>query len=337
MAVKKRYKVNASNNLLVKDKKTALLLDGNFSINKDNKLIYLLNEPSVWRKKYSLPGRIKFEGGWRINSKYELALDVTKAGESWIREELILRGDIIAADKDALAFEVQSKDKNGNTHFRVLKLKGFWQADDYNRLCFLVNKKNGSPDEIVFSGAWQVNKNQQISYTYEKTDLVTKKKRIHTLTFEGFWQITEANRLKYILSGGNKSAFDFRVQIENPSLYPQQGKIKYRLGIGYSRHKDQAKDVVTLYGTWKFSRRAGIDFEMDYGRSGLHSLEFNLERHFTDTDTVTLGLSSKGGEPLGIAVVFSRRLFQSSGAEAYLKLRKTPRETSAWGGFKTTF
>lgn len=337
MPTKKRYKVNSSNSLVLKDKEQSCILNGNFSTNKNNKLIYLLNEPVAWRRKYSLPGRLKFEGHWRLNRNYDLVLDITETKKAGIRDELVLRGNIIAVEAKGLVFEIKSKDVNGNTRFGILKLNGFWQADEYNRLCFLATKKNGSPDEIAFTASWQLNKNQQITYSYEKTDLSTKERRIHNLTFEGFWQINEANRLKYILSGSSKSAFDFRAQIESPNLYPQEGKIKYRLGIGYGRHNTKDGNIITLYGDWKFSRKGTLGFEMDYGRLGLHSIEFNLEHRLSDRDAITLGLSNSRDDPLGIAITFTRRLFQSLNQEVYLKLKGKAKEASAEVGFRTPF
>jgi len=97
-----------------------------------------------------------------------------------------------------LVFEVKSTDREGQTHIQLLKLSGSWQADEFNRLSFLVKRKI-QPDILTLGGIWQLNKNQQIIYTYEKTDLKTKTKYARTLTFLGFWQIDSTKRLTYIL------------------------------------------------------------------------------------------------------------------------------------------
>ena len=230
------YSVDAYNRLVIRRKEEELTPQGSFSTDKDNRLIYWLNEPVAWRAKYQLPRKLLFTGQWKLNSDYGLELELRQNRPSFNRETLALKGRIIACEKDTLVFEIHSLKKNGLDSFNLLKLSGNWQADEFNRLTFLVTKKD-FPDTLILQGAWQLNDNQQIVYTYEKTNLRTKTKSLQTLVFSGYWQITSASRLSYIISTGLNSKFDFKAQIESPNLYPKEGVIKYRLGIGVREPK----------------------------------------------------------------------------------------------------
>ena len=68
---KAHFVLNQDNQLLIKPRggRKSLVLDGKFSLDKHNNLIYLLNEgqsPSgtvphlAWKREYSFPNKIKF-------------------------------------------------------------------------------------------------------------------------------------------------------------------------------------------------------------------------------------------------------------------------------------
>ena len=295
------YSVDAYNRLVVRREKEELIPQGSFSTDKDNRLIYWLNEPVAWRAKYQLPRKLLFTGQWKLNSDYGLELELRQNRPSFNRETLALKGRIIACEKDTLVFEIHSLKKNGLDSFNLLKLSGNWQADEFNRLTFLVTKKD-FPDTLILQGAWQLNDNQQIVYTYEKTNLRTKTKSLQTLVFSGYWQITSASRLSYIISTGVNSKFDFKAQIESPNLYPKEGVIKYRLGIGVREPKKRKAQIISFYGAWKFSRQAGLIFEIDHKNGRLSKLEFGAEVNFQGNNQITFNLTDRKGERLGLAL-----------------------------------
>ena len=309
-------------------KKKPLVVNGRFSVDKDNRLIYWLNEPLEWRRQYNFPRGIVFKGKWQLNSNYDLELILEEAKDQCKGDRLAIKGEIISTDSDTLVFEIKSIDRQGLSHIQLLKLSGIWQADEYNRLSFAVEKK-ASPDMLILKGIWQVNQNQQIIYVYEKTNLKRKTKTAHSLIFEGFWQINRSHRLTYILERSSSSRFDFRVQIESPNLYPKKGVVKYRLGIGLRGKKAPCDRIICLYGTWKFSRKLGLVFQMDYGQGQVQSLEFGTELSLTQRDKVTFALKNETGERLGINITFTHKFLKQNEAEAFLRLREVLQRESA--------
>ena len=327
------YSVDAYNRLVVRRKKEELTPRGSFSTDKDNRLIYWLNEPSAWRAKYQLPEKLVFIGGWKLNSNYDLELELKQEKPNLSRETLALKGRIIACEKDSLVFEIQSIKKDGLDSFNLLKLSGNWQADEFNRLTFLVTKKD-FPDTITLQGAWQLNDNQQITYIYEKANLRTKTRSSQSLVFSGYWEITPAHRLSYILSTGVHSRFDFRAQIESPNLYPKEGVVKYRLGIGVKEPKKEDVRIISLYGAWKFSRQAGLIFEIDHKNGRLSKLEFGAEVSFSGNNQIAFNLTDRNGQRLGVSLSFTHRFLKELDASFFLRLKKLAEESEIEAGIK---
>ena len=320
--MKYKYSLNNKNQLLIRapKHKAPIPARGTFSVDKGNRIIYWLNEPAGWRRKYNLPSKVSFVGNWKLNSNYDLELNLNETKNQYKGDRLVLKGEIISCDRDALVFEIISQDKRGISQVRLLKLNGSWQADDFNRIIFMIKKK-AAPDVITLEGAWQINKNQQVTYIYEKTDLKRKSRISRALTFEGFWEISSSDRLTYILSRSTGSLFDFRVQIESPNLYPGEGLIKYRIGIGLRKDKPSRAKLICLYGSWKFSRKAGLVFQMDYGKGRFKRIEFGANFYLNKKDEIAFLLTDKNNEPLGLNINFTHRFLKKSDAEAFLRLR----------------
>ncbi len=320
--MKNKYSLNGRNQLLVRPpkQKNPLPVSGRFEIGKNNELICWLNEPSAWRKDYDLPQKISLKGKWKLNSDYDLELILEESENQYRDERLAFRGEIISTDKDMLVFEVVSLDSRGQSHIQLLKLNGSWQADEFNRVVFAVKKKV-NPDIITFEGAWQINKNQQVVYTYEKAGLKRKTKVARALTFEGFWDISSANRLSYIFSHSEKSRFDFRVQLGSPSLYPADGIIKYLIGIGVKDNIAKHMKVICLYGSWKLGRRVGLVFSMEYAKGQIRDIEFGASAYLNKKDELIFSLIDKKGEPFGLSIIFSHKFLQKLDARAFLKFK----------------
>ena len=317
-------------------RKRPLVIGGELFIDKFNRFIYWLNEPTAWQKKYDFPSKIILEGNWRLNPNYDLELSLDETRDQFKGDELVIKGDIISVDNDALVFQVKSQDKAGQSHVRLLKLTGSWQADKYNRLSFQV-KKETSPDVLTLEGAWQINKNQQITYTYVKTELKTKARVLNTLTFTGFWQINSVNKLTYILTRSLESRFDFRVQIESPNLYPKEGVIKYRLGLGAKDLKSQHQRIISLYGVWKFSRAVGLIFEMEYCKGEIHSLEFGAEVNFNRNNEIVFRLKDETDEDLRVSLTFTHRFLKHLDARIFLRLKAAQEEKGVDVGVRIPF
>ncbi len=331
-----KYLIDKNNRLLLKKEGEAVPLNGSFSLDEKNRLIYWLNEPLVWRRKYHLPGKIVFCGNWKLNTNHDLELEIQQARLKARQEPLVLKAKIISAETDKLVFEIKSTDRDGLLNFRILQLTGVWQADDLNQLSFAVTKKDNS-NILALEGAWQINKNQQITYTYQRTDLKTKSKSSSVITFSGFWQVRRKNRLAYILSGGSGSVFDFRVQLETPNVYPQKGVLKYRLGIGARKRLVSPKKIIFLYGTWKIGRDIGLLFEMEYAQTKFYAMEFGAEVRFRGNNQIAFNLKSRAGEDLGISIVFTHRFLKQLDTELFLRLKYSRQEQGADMGLRFPF
>ncbi len=344
--MKHKYSIDNNNQLFVKPlkAKVAISVRGRLSVDKNNRLVYWLNEPAAWRRLYNLPSKVSFIGSWKLNSNYDLELNLDETKSQYKGDRLILRGEIISTDRDTLAFEMITHEKGLSptqlnrsstkgtapafSHIQLIKLTGSWQADEFNRIIFRIKKK-ASPDIVTLEGSWQINKNQQIAYSYEKTNLKTKTKISNTLTFEGFWEINSNNRLTYILSHSTESRFGFRVQIESPNLYPQQGVIKYRLGVGLRNGRPSQNKIVSLYGTWKFSHKLGLIFEMDYGKNNFQNIEFGADISLSQKDKISFSLKDTKGEPLGLNITFTHRFLNKLDAETFLRAKEILKRESA--------
>lgn len=318
-------------------------LDGSFSIDEHNRLWYWLNEPTAWRKKYDLPEKIAFEGTWKLNSNYDLVLELDcHSRESWNpynflpESTIVLKGEIISCESDKLVFQIKSTQKNGTSTIKLLKLSGIWGANDSNQIFFSVTKKD-SPDILTFTAAWKLNSNQQITYTIEKTDLIKKTRYKNTLTFQGFWEINENKRLTYIISKGTDSKFDFKAQLETPNIYPKKGVIKYRVGIGVRKPKLKHTKIISLYGIWKFSRKIGLTFDMEYEKDRINTITFGTEINFNKNNTVEFNLKNSLGELLGISVIYTHKFLKQHDAEFFIKLTKAKRESAINAGVKIPF
>lgn len=321
-----KYFVDADNRLVKKDGSKDTAINGSFSTDKNNRLIFWLNEPPAWRRKYGFRDKVVFTGNWKLNDNYDLELWTEQDKPDFLTEALILKGRIISIESDNLVFEIRSQNKAGLTQFRLLKLTGLWNADAQNQLCFLVSQK-GSPDILTLGGSWQVNKNQQITYTYQRRELKRKTRQENTLTFLGYWQITEARQLSYALGSSSASSFDFRAALQTPNIYPKKGVIKYRLGAGLREERKEKTRIVSLFGAWKLSRGLGLSFEMEYAKGEIHALEFDTEITLDRANRVVFQLKGKRESDLGMSVIFTHEFIKQLDAKVFLRLKHSLKES----------
>lgn len=177
-----------------------------------------------------------------------------------------MSGEIIAADAGSLVFEIHTRDLRGNDHLRLLKLAGTWQADCRNRLVFTVSD-NRESGVLLFRNSWMLDDGQAIVYEYEKRARMSR----HRFRLEGHWLVSSAERITYALGKGNYGP-EFSCQLESVSLRPKQGCVKFRVGSGVAYKR--TGPVVTVYGSWRFSKKYAIDFSA--GTNG--RMELDLSR-----------------------------------------------------------
>lgn len=324
MKKKKTYAVNKFNQLILRHNGLKKPIDGIFSVDKQNRLSF----------KSGATSKINFKGNWSLNQNHDLEFVLSDTREEACPEVLVFQGKIISTKFDTLAFELKSTDFKGQSHLQVIELTGAWQADEYNRIIFLV-KKERSPDKLTLSGQWQVNKNQQIVYKYQKSSLKTRQKINCALGFSGYWLISQAGRLTYSLEHNSISRFDFRVALESPNLYPKDGCIKFRLGIGAKEEESKSKTVV-LFGNWRLNKDLSLDFEMDYGNRIKRSIKFGAQLNLTSQDSVMLSLTNSRNRPLGICITFSHKFLKKSG-DCFLRLEHSGKNSGVQAGLTFPF
>ncbi|TBR17605.1 hypothetical protein EPO66_02465, partial [bacterium] len=232
-----RYSIDKNNRLVIETNGIKLIPNGSFSVDNKNRLVYWLNESD----------KIAFIGKWVLNPDHDLELEINSGSV------LVIKGEIISAGPDKLAFEINSVNDEGLDQLRILELSGSWGSDEANRIFFALTKEY-KQDTLKFRSGWSLNQNQQIVYAYQKTNLKTKTKASSEFTIDGFWEVTSANRLRYIISRGTGSKFDFKAQLETPTIYPKDKEIRYRLGVGLKENRRPKGKIISLYGAWKLSR-----------------------------------------------------------------------------------
>ena len=217
-----------------------------------------------------------------------------KWGRASFGDRLTLKGDIVGVNKSSLLFAITTVTKENKASTYVLKLEGVWQADKLNRLTFRVMKEKGRHDILVLTGIWKIDKNYRIIYQYEKARLIRKRKKIHTLTFKGYWEINDKSRISYVIDKKAGSAFKFRTSL---AVFAKK-HIRFELGVGLSK-----KRTITFAGTWKI---------------GKNTASFRLRKEIGQKDV-----------PLRFKL--SRKIAKSAG-EMFLSARKSKRESSVFVG-----
>jgi len=327
--MKLKYTIDKNNRLTIVKGKALLNPDGYFTVEGDNHLVYKIKEPGSWRRQNHMPERLVLTGKWAIDTNHNLIFNLRKTDTQAGNQRLVLKGDLAQAKSNTLIFSLGTQGRKGTHRFRLLQLKGRWQADRFNRLQFLAKKLKSASDTLTFQGDWQV-KNNNLIYTYKETSLKTKAKHQHSLRFKGYWQIKGRNRITYILDAKNNSSFDFRAYLETPSLIGKRGVIKYRVGIGVRGSRLFKYEAVALYGVWKFHRKAGLSFDINYGRGCIKAINFGTFVR-TGKSKVAFKVKTRKGKDLGIRAEFSRQ-FLKKNAEWFLRMVQEKGNTGfKWG------
>jgi hypothetical protein len=308
-------------------------MKGFFTTDKNNNLIYILDKPPKWKREHDLPDKIKLTGTWKLDKNHNLVLKTQKT-KNYPKSSLTLYGKIEKVNSDYLFFRLQKTSISNLSQKHLITLRGRWQADKFNRLTFEVKKKD-KPDTLRFKNIWEINKANKITYIYKKTQLITKKKSEESIQFDGFWQFTDKNKLCYRLKYSKKSQFEFRAHLQTANVYPKKGAIKYRIGVGYG--KTRKEEILKLYGSWKFSRKLGLFFEVSYSKGEIKRYSFSAKVNLTKKDKITFSLLDSKGRPLGIRVNYQRKLFNKKDMEFFTKLSKKGKNYKATAGLKLYF
>jgi hypothetical protein len=258
-----------------------------------------------------------------LDKDHNLTLTLNNENNQLSGNRLTLKTRIIGASSNELAFSVTTGDSTGKQHFYILRLSGKWQADKYNRLSFQASKENGPPDTLTFRASWQVNKNNEIIYSYTRAGLKRGTRIAQTLALSGYWNITDKYRLIYILDQKINSEFNFKVGLGKPD---KRG-LKYELGFGTA----DAKKIFIIFGKWKINERLGLIFEIPTGKNGSKDIVFGADGELTNGYALKLRLKNESNRDLGITLRLSRSILKGQG-QVFLETLKEKKEFSIVGG-----
>jgi hypothetical protein len=353
-----RYEIDPHNRLIYEKtgKKSEVpwfraVLDGSFEIDENNYVTYHVKKSQASCGERSpelaegrsrttdIPQQVKLKGQWSLDKEHNLVLTLDKWGNQIAGNKLTVESELIDAKDNRLSLAVTSKDSEENNHIYIVKLGGRWQADEYNRLTFNIEKEKGITDRITLRGAWEVNKQNEIIYTYEKSacgerspELVegrsrtTRKKKekiTKTITLKGYWDIAGKHRIMYVLNKEIESEFDFKVSVGKPV-----GRgLEYEIGVGAS----PSKKTITLFGSWKVNPKMGLLFEMPFEEGKINRVIFGAWGKLDKNLNLEMRLENKIGEDLGIDVKLSRRILEGQG-EAFIRALRSQKEVSIVAG-----
>lgn len=311
------YFINDSNQLCYLDSSTGKkrVLNGKFYIDKGNTLNYKVFPKKNWHSKENIPDKINLYGEWELNENHDLVLSL-KENKNINQKKLKLRGKITNVKRNLFTFSIKSDTSFNKSKITYLKIKGKWKTDRHNRIYFEIKKKKDN--KLFLKSSWEVDENNQISYEYEKLKTKSKEK----FTIEGHWKIKTKNRIRYVLENAKDSYLDFKVYLETPNVYPTKEKIKYRVGVGIKRNKKFK--TISLSGTWKFSRRLGLFFELDSKRKKIHRIKFKAQLTLAEKDKLIFSLYTRTDIPVGVGITFLKHHPQISNKdfEYFLRLKK---------------
>lgn len=263
-------------------------------------------------------------GHWELGPNHEVRYRSDKKDE-----EFGFKSSILAAEPEALVLSLTERQSDQKTVTRIVKLAGAWRLDPKNRIVFEAEKKDGRTDTLIFTGTWQVGPGQEILYTYDTTDLKTKRKTSRTLVFSGYWDISKDRRLVYRLSGDTGSAFSFRGAFQTKSILAKKGEIRYQAGVeAGGKHRLR---TIALFGKWKLSKSLALSFEIKYADGRKRAILFGAERALGRGRDIAVRLESRQGSPLGIEVIFTRDFFSKDG-QVFVRLRRSVEGSSAEAG-----
>lgn len=333
---KLRYEVDPHNRLVIKKSgqqaelpRFRRVLDGNFRVDGKNNLAYHIKAP--FPEEIKAPYQVKLKGSWSLTENHDLRFTLDKWRRQTFGDELTLQGEIIDVEANSLIFLVTTRTKQGHPSAYILRLAGSWQADKRNRLTFAVKREEEKNDILCFDGIWQIGKDYQVIYRYEKAQLTRKQKKIHTLVFQGFWDIRDKARIAYLMERSTDSLFNFKTSF---GIF-KDNSIKYELGIGLSHRRKPLKRTIILFGTWKIKENVGLIFQVESEKRKIYNIVFGAEARLTDKDTLLFKLKNELNKEIGGELELAHKILAGDG-QAFLRLLRLKRESTilVGGGFR---
>lgn len=268
--------------------------------------------------------REKKGGKWKISDRHEI--------QYWSEDDksaATLKATVLDVRPAALVLQYTQREDDQKTVTRIYELNGTWRVDPKNRITFIVEKETGKHDVLTFRNIWTVNENHEIEYSFEETALKRREKTLRKLVFRGFWDISERSRITYWLGKDSNSYFRFRGAFQTTSILAKNEEIRYQIGVEVEKRiKTQ---TITLFGKWKYSRKYGLSFEVEYKDGRKHVIRFGADYSPTSRDHIELDLVNVEGKPLGAQLLLTRDFLKGDG-QAFVKLLRNAEESRVEAG-----
>ncbi len=270
------------------------------------------------------------ENGKAVKGRWEITPDhLVQYRAEGKDEEIRVKGSLLAAEAGALVLSVTERQSDQEIVSSLVRLTGSWHANQKNQLVFEVERAKGKSDTLVLKGGWRVDAHHQILYGYTQTDIKTRRKTSPDLSFDGYWDISEKNRLTYFLGAGDGSALRFRGAFQTNSVLAKKGEIRYQMGVEVAgKRKVQ---TIALFGKWKVSRELSLSFEIEYAHGKTRTILFGGEYALKGLANIAVNLKNTRGKPLGIELVLSKDIFEKDG-QLFIRLEKYLNESRLEAG-----
>jgi len=289
------------------------VLDGRFKISKHNSLTYHVKSPVGSFR--GIPNQIRFKGNWSLDKEHNLVFTLNKWKRQSLGEKLVLKGRIIDVRSNSLIFSLSTVDNDRKIAIYGIELRGIWDSDRSNRLTLSVDKGSALNDILTFKGTWDIDKNYQIVYKYQKKKLKKRKKVVRNLLFRGHWDVVDKHRISYELGKSTGSLFVFRTKY---SVFKER-YIKYQVAIGSKGKGRPVKRVIMLSGRWRIKKGTGLIFEVEYAGKRTNVISFGAEARLSKNGRLSFKLKDDLlTKDLGINLELSRRILRGDG-QAFIR------------------
>jgi hypothetical protein len=245
-------------------------------------------------------------------------------------EPLELESGLIEADAQHAVFTLAA---DASEPAQQISLAGRWQVDGRNRLTFLTAHADGSQDRLTFHGSWELGPRHELRY---RVDRPTPRRTQHSdrvVTWLGRWDFSHRHRLVYRLAGAADRTLELSARLERPILRAADGRLAYQVGIAGRRGERSTKLV--FFGRWQLLPNASVTFELPVRDGRREAVEFGGTVRLSARRELAVQLRDRDGRPLGVTVVFSRRL--GDRGRWFVRLRKEGREIEALTGVQVEF
>ena len=273
-------------------------LKGYFKV-RDNSLFYY---PSVQERKI-FPHKLEVQGKWRLDKDNTLLFIVDESQSRRFGTTVTFSARVNKARSRSLEFSLLRRLTPSLRKIKRIKLKGFWKADKYAKLSFLV-KRGKKSDQLIFTGDWYLDKTNRVIYSYKRR--FVKKRIINSFVLKGKWGL-KANVLNFTLERSDKPLFSYCISPARRILNLQRQKISFTLGGDYLARKTKRKKtkVISLWGKWRVNKTT-VEFRIENGGT----LKFKLNKQLGKGKAVDFQLIDRKGKPLGFKVTVSKKLFK---------------------------